>query len=55
MLRVVIDTNVFVSAIILPQSAPAQVLRYWESGTFELINCQKAVNELDEVFYEGLI
>jgi putative PIN family toxin of toxin-antitoxin system len=55
MLRIVIDTNVFVSAIILPQSAPAQILRSWKSGAFGLINCQKAVDELDEVLQRSHI
>ena len=49
MLTVVIDTNVFVSTVISSRSAPAQLLSYWQSGLFDLISCQKAIDELDEV------
>jgi uncharacterized protein len=49
MLQVVIDTNVFVSALIAPHSTPAQILRFWQLQTFELSSCEKAIGELDEV------
>lgn len=49
MLRVVLDTNILVSAVILPDTTPAAVLSSWQSGKFTLVTCQAALNELDEV------
>lgn len=36
-MRVVLDTNVIVSAFLSPRGAPAQVLQYFQQGTFELL------------------
>jgi uncharacterized protein len=49
MLRIVIDTNVLVSAIIRPGSAPSAILRRWQTGRFLLVTCQQALSELDKV------
>jgi putative PIN family toxin of toxin-antitoxin system len=49
MLYVVLDTNVFVSAIIAPHSVPAQLLQHWQVGSFRVVTCQRAINELDSV------
>ena len=49
MLRIVIDTNIFVSAIILPRSLPAALLYRWLEHDFELVTAPTAINELDDV------
>ena len=36
-MRVVLDTNVIVSAAINATSKPAQLINHWERGTFELV------------------
>lgn len=49
MLRIVLDTNVLVSAIIRPGSAPSALLNRWQNGEFLLVTCQQALDELDDV------
>lgn len=36
-MRVVLDANQFVSAILVPYGHPAQILRAWREGRFELV------------------
>jgi uncharacterized protein len=36
-MRAVLDTNVLISAVLSPQGAPAQLLRAWRAGAFELL------------------
>ena len=45
-LKVVIDTNVLVSAIIAPTSTPASILQEWRHGRFELLTCDEHLDEL---------
>ncbi len=49
MLRVVIDTNVLVSAIIRPGGTTEAILRRWQSRQFALVSCRQAIGELDAV------
>ena len=49
MLYLVLDTNVWVSGIISPNSPPAELLRLWQLRTFELVSCQQAMDDLAEV------
>ena len=44
--RVVLDTNVLVSAHISPNGAPAQLLRLWRSGAFDLVCSPHLLDEL---------
>ena len=37
MLRVVLDANVFISALLSPRGSPAQLLRFWLAGAFDLV------------------
>ena len=48
-LRVVIDTNVWVSAFINPHGAPAQLRFAWYSNQFSVITSLPMVEELAEV------
>jgi len=45
-LRVVIDTNVIVSALIAPSSLPARILQSWRQGRFEMLTCDEHHKEL---------
>ena len=45
-MKVVIDTNVLVSAMIAPTSTPARILQAWRHGRFELLTCDEHLNEL---------
>ena len=45
-MKVVIDTNVFVSAIIAPTSTPARIVQAWRDGRFELPTCDELLDEL---------
>lgn len=45
-MRLVIDTNIFVSALLLPRSTPAQLVRLWTAGRFDVVT---AMEQLDEI------
>jgi len=49
MLRVVIDVNVFVSALLRRNSVPAHVLHAWENGLYELVVSAALLHELEPV------
>ncbi|MSO96086.1 MAG: putative toxin-antitoxin system toxin component, PIN family [Thermoleophilia bacterium] len=49
MLRVVIDANVFVSALLRRDSVPANVLHAWENGLYELVVSAALLDELESV------
>jgi uncharacterized protein len=48
-LRVVIDTNVFVSALLSPNGAPAQVLNAWQERRFLLLTSPEIIAEIVEI------
>lgn len=48
-MRVVMDTNVFVSAAINPHGAPAQVLDAWRDHQYELVISPSILEEVLEV------
>jgi putative PIN family toxin of toxin-antitoxin system len=48
-IRVVLDTNVLMSAAINPKGTPAQVLAAWRDGAFALLVSQPILEELDRV------
>jgi putative PIN family toxin of toxin-antitoxin system len=47
--RAVLDPNVLVSAAISEQGVPAEILRRWEGGEFELVVSAEILFELSEV------
>ena len=49
-MRVVLDTNVFVSAIIGPRGIPSQILHAWRAEQFDLVISQAALTEIGRVF-----
>lgn len=49
MLRVVVDANVLVSALLNVDGAPARVVRSWLEGAFDLVVSPLLLRELDRV------
>jgi uncharacterized protein len=47
--RVVLDCNVFVSALLAPNGTPAQILDRWADGGFDLIVSPLLLAELETV------
>lgn len=48
-MRVVVDTNVLVSALLSPACAPAELLTLWRSGRFTLLTAGLQIEELARV------
>ena len=48
-MRVVLDVNVLLSAVLSPEGAPARILVAWLNGAFELVVSPKLMNELERV------
>jgi uncharacterized protein len=45
-MRVVLDTNILVSALIAPAGNPAAIYNAWEQGKFTLLTCTEHLDEL---------
>jgi predicted nucleic acid-binding protein len=45
-MRVVIDTNILVSALIAPAGKPAAIIKAWLDGKFTLLTCATHVGKL---------
>jgi putative PIN family toxin of toxin-antitoxin system len=45
-MRVVLDTNILVSALIAPAGNPAAIYNAWEQGRFILLTCAEHLDEL---------
>lgn len=45
-MRVVVDTNILVSALIAPAGKPAAIFNAWEAGKFTLLTCDAQLDEL---------
>jgi predicted nucleic acid-binding protein len=45
-MRVVLDTNILVSALIASAGKPAAIVRSWLDGKFTLLTCEAHVDEL---------
>lgn len=45
-MRVVLDTNVLVSALLIQVGHPAAVYRAWQEGYFTLLSCAEQLDEL---------
>ncbi len=46
MMRVVLDTNIVVSALLAPAAKPAAIIRIWLDGKFTLLTCAAHLDEL---------
>jgi predicted nucleic acid-binding protein len=45
-MRVVLDTNILVSALIVQLGHPASIYRPWQEGYFTLLTCTEHIDEL---------
>lgn len=52
MLRVVVDTNILVSALLSRSGAPRQVVNAWRERLFLLLTCESAMDEANRVLAE---
>lgn len=50
-MRVVLDANVIVSALISTKGAPAQIVAHWQAEGFEVVVSPAIVQELDRVLH----
>ncbi len=48
-MNVVLDANVYVSALISPTGPPAQIIQHWENDQFEVIISPAIIDELARV------
>jgi len=45
---VLLDSNVFISALLSPHGAPAKIVDHWRDGGFHLLTCQMQIKEIRE-------
>jgi len=50
-MRIVLDANVLVSALISSRGAPAQIVAYWQEDKFEVAISAPILHELDHVLH----
>lgn len=48
-MRAVIDTNVFISGLMLPESTPGRIIRAWRTGHYYLVLSELMLAEIDAV------
>ena len=48
-MRLILDTNILLSALLSPLRAPAKLLDAWERKTFTLVACDALIAELRDV------
>jgi hypothetical protein len=50
-MRVVLDANIFISAVISDQGNPSEILRRWEERDFELVTSPSILEEVRRVIH----
>lgn len=48
-MRVVLDTNVWISSLLLPQSIPGQIISAWRKSLFDVVISQYILDEIKKV------
>ena len=48
-MKVILDTNVLLSALLSPAGAPAKLLEAWERKRFTAVTCEELIIEIREV------
>jgi putative PIN family toxin of toxin-antitoxin system len=43
---VLLDSNIYFSALISPHGTPARIIHRWRIGGFQLLTCQHQINEI---------
>lgn len=54
-MRVVLDTNILVSALLVQLGNPAAVYRAWEEGFFTLLICSEQLDELRATLHKPAV
>ena len=54
-MRVVLDTNVLVSALLVQLGRPAAIYRAWQEGHFRLLTCREQLDELKATLREPAV
>lgn len=52
-LKVVIDTNLIISAALIPQSPPDKLFKLWLKNSFDLLISKEQLEEIDDVSKKG--
>jgi len=47
-MRVLLDSNLFISALISPHGAPGLIYEAWLDGRFQVVTCQQQIDEIRE-------
>lgn len=48
-MRVVLDTNIVISALLVARSDPAKLITAWRRGSFDLLSCELQLQEIRAV------
>lgn len=48
LMLVLLDSNIYFSALISPCNLPARIIRAWQNGRFCLLTCQQQIDEIRE-------
>jgi uncharacterized protein len=54
-MRVVLDTNILVSALLVQTGNPAAIYRAWQEGVFTLLICAEQIDELRAALHKPRI
>ena len=54
-MRVVLDTNILVSALLVQLGYPAAIYRAWQEGDFRLLTCAEQLDELKATLHKPAI
>jgi len=54
-MRVVLDTNILISALMIPSGNPAVIYRAWQEGQFTQLTCAEHLDELHAVLRKPAI
>jgi len=52
-MRVVLDTNILGSALLVQLGYPAAIYRAWQEGNFTLLTCAEQLDELKATLHFG--
>jgi putative PIN family toxin of toxin-antitoxin system len=45
-MRVILDRNILLSALISPHSPPHRIYKAWQEGVFQLVTCSEQIEEI---------
>jgi putative PIN family toxin of toxin-antitoxin system len=50
-MKVVLDTNVWISSLLVPNSIPGKIISAWQQAIFEVITSHPILEEIKDVLY----